>query len=342
MKPVILAGMPRSGTSATARLVQALGVNIGSDLLPAGGGNLFGHFEEAAFIRFHDDLIRRFFPNRAPFCEWLPLADEEVTYTAADREAARSLWAQHLETGGIAWKDPRTSLFLDLWAETLPDAKIIICLRHPYQVHRSLLRRGEPFLHVDYSAAIMGSTVYNQRIFRVISSLPRERFLVVDVESGLKDAHRMAEGIARFLEIPCTEEALKAISPESFHFEDETLGVLAHLKEYFPATIEAYRMLKQFDFLAPAAFTPAKADIAISLQSVEARLIEFEEKYGLRATTRKMLIRSIAVDRQRFLDLFRQATRVNEEKDRLIEDLSQLTETLKSHLKIQKPENTTV
>ena len=110
----------------------------------AAEGNVYGHFEEAAFIRFHDTLISRLFPKRAPFCEWLPVAAAQVDYTETERTEAAAIWKAHREAGGNAWKDPRTSLFLDLWTEILPDAKVIVCLRHPYQVHRSLLRRGEP------------------------------------------------------------------------------------------------------------------------------------------------------------------------------------------------------
>ncbi len=332
MNPALLTGMHRSGTSAIARLVQTLGVNIGSDLLPAATGNLFGHFEEASFIRFHDGLIDRFFPKRAPFCEWLPLANTEVIYTDADRDEARSIWKRHQAAGGSAWKDPRTSLFLDLWLEAVPEVKAIICLRHPYQVHRSLLRRGEPFLHVDYSASIVGWSIYNQRILQVISKLPKSSFRVIDVEFAFQETRRLAEGLAGFLELPFREEALQAFAPEAFHFEDDSHDAMEHFEEFFPETGTIYRQLKQFDLLHPATFSPATTISPHTIRSEEARLIEFEETHGLRATAKKMLIRSIAVDRQRIIDLYQHVTKVSEEKDRLIEDLSRLTENLKAHV----------
>jgi hypothetical protein len=332
MHPAILTGMHRSGTSAIARLVQALGISIGSDLLPAAGGNLFGHFEEVSFIHFHDKLIDRLFPQRAPFCEWLPLADTEVAYTDAERDEARSIWKKHHATGGNAWKDPRTSLFLDLWTKILPEAKTIICLRHPYQAHCSLLRRGEPFLHVDYSASIVGWTIYNQRILRVISSMPKGSFLVVDVEQAFQETRHMAEALARFLELPFTEETLDTFAPEAFHFENELHEALEHFEAYFPDAMEVYRQLKQFDFLHPAPCAPATMNTAQPLRSAEVRLLEFEESQGLRPAMKKMLVRSIAFDRKRMLDLYKHATRVDEEKDRLIRDQSQLTELLKQRV----------
>ena len=326
MNPLIISGMHRSGTSAVARLVQQLGWDVGSNLLPATEGNIHGHFEEAAFIRFHDTLIALQFPKRAPFCEWLPLADGDILYRDEERTQARAIWDAHRAAGGSAWKDPRTSLFLDLWTEVLSDAKVIVCLRHPYQVHLSLLRRGEPFLHADYSAAILGWTVYNQRILQAISALPRERVMVLDVEAAFKDPRQLAEELARFLGVPALSAAFEAIAPEVFHFDDDTREALPYFGDYFPEAGAAYRQLKQFDFLHPVALSPGANKSPI--RSSEARLMEFEEAHHLRARAKKMLIRSIAVDRKRTLALYEQAMKVGAEKDRLIEDLSRLNEQL--------------
>jgi len=329
MNPTIVTGMHRSGTSAIARLIHELGADVGSNLLPAATGNVHGHFEEAGFIAFHDMLIARFFPHRAPFCEWLPLSDAEVAYADADRAEAGSIWKTHVVFGGTAWKDPRTSLFLDLWTELLPDAKVIVCLRHPYQVHRSLLRRGEPFLHVNYVAAILGWTVYNQRILRFVSQLPKSRFTVIDVESAFREPQALAEGMARFMERPMSAKALGAIDSDAFHFEDDGQDALNYFEAFFPEAGAIYRQLKQYDFLHPVSFVPTTPENASSIRSEEARLIEFEESHGLRARARKMLVRSIAVDRQRSTDLYHQLARVDAEKDRLIEDLTRFNERLK-------------
>ena len=328
MSSALLTGMHRSGTSALARLIQGLGVDIGSNLLPAGGGNLYGHFEETAFIHFHDNLIARSFPQRASFCEWLPLANAEIAYTDADRAEAKSIWNAHLAKGGRAWKDPRTSLFLDLWTEILPEAKLVISLRHPYQVHRSLLRRGEPFLHVDYSASILGWTVYNQRILQVISTLPKDRFILVDVDLAFRESRKLTEFLAHFLDLPMTEKALASIDPASFHFEDEYREALQHFEIFFFEAEAIYRQLRQFDGLNPVPFVAPSKVTSSPIRSADARLIEFEETYGWREQAKRMLVRSIAVDRQRTADFYKHLGKVNEERDRLIDDLSQLNSLL--------------
>jgi len=329
--PVTVLGMHRSGTSAMARLVQELGLNLGTNLLGATEGNIYGHFEDAAFIRFHDALIARFYPQRAPFCEWLPLAPAEITYTDADRAEAKAIWEAHVASGSTAWKDPRTSLFLDLWLETIPDAKAIVCLRHPYQVHHSLLRRGEPFLHVDYTAAIAGWTVYNQRIIQVVGKLPRDRFVVVDVEAAFREPRELAEALALFLGLPFSSKAYEAISTDVFHFGDYSGEALDDFETFLPAAGAAYWQLRQLDLLHPVEPSTPQGN-SPAIQSEEARLIEFEETHGLRAKAKKMIVRSIAVDRQRTSQFYQQLLKADAEKDKLIEDLSRLTEHLKAQI----------
>ncbi len=316
-----------------ARLVQESGLSVGRDLLAATESNIYGHFEEAAFIRFHDEMIARHFPQRAPFCEWLPLVDADVAHTEAERQTARAIWNSHRASGGISWKDPRTSLFLDLWNETLPDARIIVCLRHPYQVHLSLLRRGEPFLHVDYAAAIAGWTVYNQRILRTVAKLPRDRFIVLDVDSAFQNPRELAEGVTRFLGIPAATAASQAIDPEVFNFDGNLPDALGLFESYFPEAAACYRQLRELDFLHPLSRPGPLLSAQSAIQSAPARLIEFEHACGLRAKANKMLTRSIAVDRQRFVALYEKALALGREKDGLIDDLSRLNEQLKQQVR---------
>jgi hypothetical protein len=339
MNPILITGMHRSGTSAFARMIQALGVDLGSSLLGPGTGNVYGHFEDAAFIEFHDKLIAKFLPKRAPFCEWLPLANTGVVYGEDDRAEAAAIWARHVATGGKAWKDPRTSLFIDLWLDTIPGVKLIICVRHPYQTHRSLLKRGEPFLHVDYGSSITGWGIYNQRILDALSKLPRDRFIVIDVDLAFREAQKLTTDVAQFLSLPLTEKAVESIDPSAFTFDDDLHDALDHFGEFFPDTEATYRQLKQFDLLNPAPFTPPAIATAPRGFSPETRLIEYEETYGLRDKSKRMLVRSITVDRQRTADFYKRLANVNEERDKLVDDLANLNEHLKRRIEEFEAQN---
>src|SRR5205085_11585012 len=54
---IIVAGMHRSGTSPTTRLINLLGADVARDLLPAQPDNPRGFWEPAAVVEIHDRLL---------------------------------------------------------------------------------------------------------------------------------------------------------------------------------------------------------------------------------------------------------------------------------------------
>jgi hypothetical protein len=132
--------------------------------------------------------------------------------------------------------------------------------------------------------------------------------------------------------LPLTEKALESIDPASFHFEDEFHHALEHFETFFPEAESIYDQLSHFDHLNPVPFVPPSHEASSPIRSYDARLIEFEETSGLREQAKRMLVRSIMVDRQRTANFYKHLGKVNEERDRLIDDLSQLNDILKRRL----------
>ena len=54
---VILLGMHRSGTSLAMSMLNALGVECGEALIPAGPGNPAGFWEHSAIVAAQEDLL---------------------------------------------------------------------------------------------------------------------------------------------------------------------------------------------------------------------------------------------------------------------------------------------
>ena len=187
--PVIVLGMHRSGTSAMARLVQELGLSLGTNLLGATEGNIYGHFEDAAFIRFHDALIARFYPQTRAVLRMAAAGRrrDRVIYRRGSRRGEDDLECPSGLRQLRMERSPHVALSRSLGGRRFRMRNFIVCLRHPYQVHHSLLRRGEPFLHVDYSAAITGWTVYNRRILQALPTLSRDQYVVLDVEAAFRE-----------------------------------------------------------------------------------------------------------------------------------------------------------
>src|SRR6202035_3022315 len=126
---LVIAGMHRSGTSLLAELASEAGFDMGARLLPAGPGNRGGHFEDLDFLDFHDAA----FAARGA----APLAvapDFRFAPAAAEMAAAQELLRQRQAKPRWGFKDPRATLFLDFWAERLPEARFLLLYRHPVAV----------------------------------------------------------------------------------------------------------------------------------------------------------------------------------------------------------------
>ena len=143
---VIVLGMHRSGTSALTRVLNLLGVNLGSELMVAvKDNNETGFWEHQGVVDQHEELMHqlgmRWDDPRAMPLGWIDRA--EVTATQ-DRLA--TILASEFD-GDSLWgvKDPRICRLLPIWRRIL-DARrgrttIIHMVRHPLEIARSIERR---------------------------------------------------------------------------------------------------------------------------------------------------------------------------------------------------------
>ncbi|HWU51599.1 MAG TPA: hypothetical protein VN153_02180, partial [Tahibacter sp.] len=142
---IIVAGMHRSGTSVTTRIVNLLGAELARDLIPGDVGNERGHWESRAVQDLHNRLLAElgsdlYSPVNVP-AGWFDSADARP-WIARLREL---IAAEHPTAGLFVLKDPRIALFLPLWSEALRQSGIvprfILPFRHPEAVAASLERR---------------------------------------------------------------------------------------------------------------------------------------------------------------------------------------------------------
>ena len=143
---LLILGMHRSGTSPAARVVNLLGAELGSDLVPAGADNPEGFWEHAEAVRINEAILhglgRTWYDMRDMPREWIdsPPAKAAMLRIGAliDRDFARS--------DLCAIKDPRMCLTAPLWIEAFRAAGFkVACLfvvRDPREVVESLHRRN--------------------------------------------------------------------------------------------------------------------------------------------------------------------------------------------------------
>jgi len=163
--------MHRSGTSMVARALAACGLELGgeSELLGATPDNEHGHWEHEEFVRLDDELLARLgggwdVPPKVE-AGWADSAELDDLRGRA-RELVQRFDGQEL----WGWKDPRTSLALPFWRSVLPDLRVVVCVRHPVEVARSLSLRGassERFgleLWLAYAARVLEDTDPSGRV----------------------------------------------------------------------------------------------------------------------------------------------------------------------------------
>jgi GT2 family glycosyltransferase/regulator of replication initiation timing len=168
---VSIIGMHRSGTSMIAKLLNQCGVYLGEEkeMVPATPDNPEGHWEHTGFVNLNDELLGLWGGgwDRPPsfLADW----PNHPTCIRA-RAKARTLLAKFDGRPAWGWKDPRGTLTFPFWNDLQPDLKVVVCLRNPLEVARSLNRRRlcSYALGLDlwniYTQCILTTTRPEQRI----------------------------------------------------------------------------------------------------------------------------------------------------------------------------------
>ena len=103
------------------------------------------------------------------------------------------------------WKDPRNSLTLPFWKRLIPDLKIVICLRNPVDVHRSLAHRAYASRFFSYNLWL----TYNQQL---LASTKPEECIITHYDSFFGDPRAELRRLADFLELDVSEERIQTAS----------------------------------------------------------------------------------------------------------------------------------
>jgi len=170
---VCTVGMHRSGTSVVSRLLNLLGVDIGSDayLTARGADNPKGYWEHKDFVEINDQILEAFGGrwDRPPAfpCDWL-----RAPALVPLRQRARQLLLDEFSTAALwGWKDPRTALTLPFWQDLVGPMRYVIPVRNPMAVVASLVQRNQmppdhaEWLWLTHTQAIVAATTGHPRLF---------------------------------------------------------------------------------------------------------------------------------------------------------------------------------
>ena len=197
---LVITGMHRSGTSVITAAFASAGLDVGPRLMPAAQGNPHGHFEDLDFVSLHERILRANGIAREGFTVAV-----DIPVPPSLSEEARTLIEQRREGGKAwGWKDPRTTLFLEWWADLLPDARFILLVRSPAEAIDSLFRRGDDAFALNPVFALDVWMAYNRRIHEFALAHP-DRCLVVDSETAVADPSTVVATVQKRWSISLTE-----------------------------------------------------------------------------------------------------------------------------------------
>jgi hypothetical protein len=201
--PVCIAGMHRSGTSMVARLLNLCGLDLGPDrdLLPPQRDNPEGFWENRHFVRLNDAILCALGgtwddPPRRTLSRWGKQPHLNRFSTAVARLLRRF---RGREPWG--WKDPRNCLTLPFWRRFLPELRVLICVRNPLAVARSLHVREEML----YLASFDLWLTYTRR---VLAAVPPEDRIVTHYGRYFTDPHAELRRVSQLLGMEVTAGAV--------------------------------------------------------------------------------------------------------------------------------------
>jgi glycosyltransferase involved in cell wall biosynthesis len=249
LKVVVVLGMHRSGTSALTRGLQALGVSLGDNLMPASeGNNSKGFWEDLEIVALNDAVLAELglswhslgaLRRDEDFSRLLdsPLACEAEAYLRRQLELHPCL--------GL--KDPRMARLLPFWLVIFQRCQIepffLISCRDPLSVSRSLKKRD---------GFLLGKSAYlwlEHVLLALLYTADHQR-LVVGFDQLLEQPIKELERIARIAGLPCPlPEALHSYQ-DSFleaglrHFKHDPHELEGH-PDIAVEAIQLYRLLQQ-------------------------------------------------------------------------------------------------
>jgi hypothetical protein len=239
---IYIAGMHRSNSSVLSLMLGACGVDLGppsEDFPGKEDDNPDGYGEHRPTVKLNEMILNALggawnAPPEPP-ADWV--ADRRLR---SPRMKATALLGERAAREPWGWKDPRNCLTLPFWRSLTPVEKIVIPVRHPLEVAKSLLKgRG-----IAIEDGLRLWEIYNRRIMD--ASSPTER-IVCHADSLCRDHEAELRRIVDFLGLPVASADLAAANGlfrDDRRRHNYAVNFVADSR-LFPSMIELYEKLCQ-------------------------------------------------------------------------------------------------
>jgi hypothetical protein len=210
-KLIVVLGMHRSGTSAIARGLEVLGVNLGENLYPAAIDNPKGFWEDRDFLNINEEILGaiNFTYDQLGLVNIQDLPEFEAISLKAEN------LVRHKCDQNILWgfKDPRTARLLPFWHAVFErvgcDIGYIIVTRNPISIVESLSNRSG-FDSVKTFYLLL------EHLVPAITKTKGTNRVVVDYDKWIENPSSELLRVAMVLKLPEPESAALKVYEREF------------------------------------------------------------------------------------------------------------------------------
>lgn len=215
-REIIVLGMHRSGTSMLSGLLDILGVDMGDDYPGRQLSNPLGHFEDGDLLRLNESILVEAGgswdhpPPLTVIKKQAPIFEEKIKQIIQYKQANNKgkLWG---------WKDPRTSLTIDLYFPYLRNPAVIWCQRDQADISNSLWKRNK----ISPQASEDLTNHYQEQIRDFFYRHPEIPVLKIFYQDIVKEPLRWILEVVDFLEIDVDQDQIA--QAESFILPKELI-----------------------------------------------------------------------------------------------------------------------
>ena len=160
LKTFVVLGMHRSGTSFIAESMHKNEIFMGEKLLPAAEDNVKGFYEDVEFLDLNNEIL---FEAKGNWLE--PPSHEAIlsVYPKFENKITKLINKRSQKFWG--WKDPRTTLTIELFHKHLVNPHYIPIFRNPLDVANSLHKRNS----CSIQKGMLCTKEYNFRLIKFLA-----------------------------------------------------------------------------------------------------------------------------------------------------------------------------
>jgi len=199
-KEIIIIGMHRSGTSMLSGMLDRLGIDMGDDQVGRQQSNPLGHFEDGDFLGLNELILSQAGgswnnpPPAAQIQNQAAKLDDRIQKIILDKRLAN-------QDQPWGWKDPRTSLTINLYLPYLRNPFIIWSQRDPVSISNSLwIRNKMP----DHEANKL-TEYYQQQIIDFLRDHPELPVLEISYQDMIDQPDIWISKVVDFLDLEVDE-----------------------------------------------------------------------------------------------------------------------------------------